>query len=502
MKKIILNISFFLLLGFLQCFGQTTELNSLKISLTNAKQDSSKCNILTALIEAEEDDTVWMKYNHQLKLIAERNLNSSSLTANQKKIYLQHLANAFNNAGFFYNNKGQMNEALDNCNRSLKIQKEIDDKEGIAESLNTLATIYEKQGQVKKALDHFMSSLKISEEIGDKEGAAATLMNLGLITQNLGQAKEALGYFNHGLKIQEEIGDKEGIATSLNNIGGVYHKAGEEKEALEYYTRSMKINEGIGNKEGIANSLNNIGTLYVRTGKLNEALSSLQSSLKIYEEEDKKTGVVTTVRNIGAIYLKQGKLNEAFTYAGKGLELARELGYPGNIESNAQLMSLIYEKQNKGLLSLEMYKLYIQMRDSVKNKENQRAAFRKEAQYKYEKQRAEDSVITANDIQVKNLEIENQRSELGAKKTQQYYLFGGLVLLMIFAGFMFNRFKVAQKQKRIIEEQKLVVEEQKNLVEEKQKEILDSIRYAKRIQTALLPSEKYIQRKMKEVSGS
>ena len=41
--------------------------------------------------------------------------------------------------------------------------------------------------------------------------------------------------------------------------------------------------------------------------------------------------------------------------------------------------------------------------------------------------------------------------------------------------------------------------EEKHLVEEKQKEILDSIRYAKRIQNALLPQEKYINRKIKDL---
>jgi serine phosphatase RsbU (regulator of sigma subunit) len=43
------------------------------------------------------------------------------------------------------------------------------------------------------------------------------------------------------------------------------------------------------------------------------------------------------------------------------------------------------------------------------------------------------------------------------------------------------------KQKEIIEIQKKEVEDQKYLVEEKQKEILDSITYAQRIQNALLP---------------
>jgi hypothetical protein len=61
---------------------------------------------------------------------------------------------------------------------------------------------------------------------------------------------------------------------------------------------------------------------------------------------------------------------------------------------------------------------------------------------------------------------------------------------------MYNRFKITQKQKVIIEEQKKVVEEQKHLVEEKQLEILDSIHYAKRIQNAHLPSEKYFVRSL------
>jgi hypothetical protein len=75
-------------------------------------------------------------------------------------------------------------------------------------------------------------------------------------------------------------------------------------------------------------------------------------------------------------------------------------------------------------------------------------------------------------------------------------------LVIIFAGFMFNRFKVTQKQKLIIEAQKEIVEEQKSLVEEKQLEILDSIRYAKRIQSAHLPNEKYLEKSLNRLKKS
>ena len=60
-------------------------------------------------------------------------------------------------------------------------------------------------------------------------------------------------------------------------------------------------------------------------------------------------------------------------------------------------------------------------------------------------------------------------------------------MVLVFAIFIFNRFKITKKQKAVIEHQKEIVEEQ-------QKATMDSIHYAKRIQGSFLPSEMYIER--------
>ena len=65
------------------------------------------------------------------------------------------------------------------------------------------------------------------------------------------------------------------------------------------------------------------------------------------------------------------------------------------------------------------------------------------------------------------------------------------VVFVIFAIFVYNRLKESQRQKRIIEDQKKEVEEAHVQVETKNKQIIDSIQYAKRIQQALLKSEEY-----------
>jgi hypothetical protein len=61
-------------------------------------------------------------------------------------------------------------------------------------------------------------------------------------------------------------------------------------------------------------------------------------------------------------------------------------------------------------------------------------------------------------------------------------------VVVVFTIFLFNRFRVIRKQKKIIEE--------------KQKEILDSIRYARRIQDAMLTSQSYIERNIKRLRDS
>ncbi len=72
-------------------------LTPLKLALKNAKHDTTRCNILNAMVEAEGDDNVWPKYNEQLKVLSEKNIAAK---AEPKIFYLKHLAATFNNIGY------------------------------------------------------------------------------------------------------------------------------------------------------------------------------------------------------------------------------------------------------------------------------------------------------------------------------------------------------------------------------------------------------------------
>jgi serine phosphatase RsbU (regulator of sigma subunit) len=83
-------------------------------------------------------------------------------------------------------------------------------------------------------------------------------------------------------------------------------------------------------------------------------------------------------------------------------------------------------------------------------------------------------------------------SEIESGKKQKMIVIGVLILVVLFFLILFNRFKVINKQKEVITKQKTEVEAKNQVIEEKQKEIFDSLQYAKQIQKLLLANHKLV----------
>jgi len=367
-----------------------------------------------------------------------------------------------------------------------------------ASSINTIGLMHEYQGDIPKAISYYHKSLDIREEIGDKRGVAKSLNSIGGILHSQGDFSKAIKYYRKSINLFEGTGDKEGIANGLYSIGSIHHDQGNLTKAISYYHSCLYILEEIGHKEGIASSLNNIGLLYYNKGDISKAKIYYHKSLKIHVEIGDKEGISVTLNNIGDILLTQGKITTAKEYLERSLNIARGIGYPESIKGAAVKLSKLYEIQGKGLLALEMYQLYITMRDSIKNENSQKATALQQAKYQYEKQKAIDDAEHDKLLVIEQEEKEKQQILTGATS-------GGLGLVAIFLLFVFNRLRVTKKQKSVIEAQKQEVEQQKEEVEaahqeleKKNQEIMDSITYAKRIQSAILPTDKVVKEYLKE----
>ncbi len=407
--------------------------------------------------------------------------------AEQKKQRFPKLYKAalLNTAGIAYNTKTEFIKALEIHESSLKIKEELNHTWGIAASLNNIGQIYWKQCNYPKALSYYFKTLKIYEgptNDPDLIGHANTLNNIALIYNDQNDHKKSLDYHFRALAVAKKAADKNVLSTSYNNIGLLYGDMDEIEKAMENYLVALKLREEVQDRDGIATSLNNIGNLYKEKKEYKEALSYLQRSLNIAHEIKHPYITASSCINIGQILYAQKENAAAFPYYFEALKISEESELPDLLKAANFGLSKLYTQTGDHFKALAHYKAYIAARNKIFNEENTKKTVQAEMNFEFEKKEA--AAL-----------IEQEKKEvmaLAEKKKQQIILLviSGFGLLVLgFAIFAYRSF--LQKKKTNIE-----ISHQKHLIEEKQKEILDSIYYARRIQRSLVTSERYIQKNL------
>jgi len=427
------------------------------------------------------------------------------------------LANTYILCGYFAEDKGDYQNAMKNYTSALKKYEVLKNKKGMASAYNNIAAIYSNQGNYPEALKCLFLCLKIDEALEDKEGLSSSYSHIAIVYAEQGDLETSLKYHLISLNISKEIDDQYGISGAYNNIGNIYNEQKKYDKALENYMASLEIKKRIGDEKGVGSTTNNISSVYtnqaeletdplVRELKLNKALEYCSISLAIREAFGDKPGIASVFNNMGIIYTKQKKYVLAEEYLNKSKAISHEIGYKEYLRETYFALSELNNVKGNYKSAYENHKLYILYRDSLDNEETRKKTIQTQMTYDFEKKEA---VAAAEHKK----ELENQELIADEKSRKQRLVLilvsCFLVLVVLFAGFVFRSLRITKKQKRIIElqkeiveQQKQEVEQQKTIVEEHQKEIIDSITYARRIQRSLLPTEKYIDKNLNRLMSS
>ncbi len=453
--KIKITYLILLLSHFVYSQNLKNEVDLLVEKIKNSKEDTNKVKLLFRISEICEIEDVF-KY-------AEASYNLAA-----KLDFKKGVADAQNNMAYIYANEGNPSKALELYKNSLSIQELIKNPIGIAQSLNNVGDVYESQGEVAKALEYYLKALKIQEKINDSKNTPTTLDHLGSIYHDQGNFNTAMEYYKKGLFINEKYNNLQGIALSYNNIGIIYLEQKNYSKALHCHQKSKKILEKLGDQLGIARSLNNIASIYKINGDKEKSLEYFLESLKITEKINFKQGNIITLNGISKYYFDKNEITKALEYGKKAHALSLESESPINIKITSENLYEIYNSLGKDKEALQMHVLFKNMSDKINNQETQKISLQMIFNKKEEQlliDQGKKNIIT----------------QLEKKKQKLILLYVSIFLfsLVIFSVILFNRFKLNQRQRKIIEE--------------KNHEILDSITYAKRIQYTLLANAQLLQ---------
>jgi serine phosphatase RsbU (regulator of sigma subunit) len=376
-------------------------------------------------------------------------------------------------------------KCLQYSERLLRLAMETKNKEAKLNGYYYKGTGYYAKGFYKAAIENYLEALKLAESLHDTTRMANCYMVLGIVYYQMKDYAKAETNYSAAASIYRVQKNMQSLSGIENNIGLVQQAQAKYPEARESFKNSLRLLDQIGADSGAyAPIYQNIGLTYSKMNQCDTAMLWFMKALPIVKQGNNKLVLARAYSDISSASLVLGQNNDALYYGRQALALAEEVGNREIIETANAVLYEYYMAIGDIRIALKYHLAADSAHDSLLSEQNTSDIARLETEFEYEKIRARDSVQNAEREKVTTAQMEKQEAELKARKNQQIALFSILALVAIFSIFIYNRFRLTKKQKHIIEEQK-------NIVELKQKEITDSINYAKRIQTAVLPPLEY-----------
>ncbi|HWY11806.1 MAG TPA: tetratricopeptide repeat protein [Bacteroidia bacterium] len=400
------------------------------------------------------------------------------------------LAFCFISEGESHRIKSEFTKAIECYDKSISYSTDINDLNKITICYNSLGEVYRTQNNYPKALDYFNKGLDIAKKNKNNNQIAFCLSCMGDIYNAQREFKKGLKFYGDAYRIAKNNGLKLQECNSLSSIGMAYFLLDEKALSLNYFSKSIKIAEEIGNKDKMAFTNTLMGQVYAEQGNKEKALLCYTKSIEIADETGNKTQLASSYNHLAVYYLELKDFSKAKAAAEKSFSISKEINTLEELKNASKILSYVFELENNSKDALKMLKVFITMRDSISNEENVKqiaaAEYKaKEAGLKEEERLKE---------KANQAERDKKAEELKRQKTISYAFTAGFALVLILVIVVFRNLQQNKKKNRIITAQKAEVEHQKELVDEKNKEITDSITYAKRLQDAILPPLKLVQK--------
>jgi tetratricopeptide (TPR) repeat protein len=480
-NKLILLLICFWIGGFAQ---YTKRIAELKRELSHRElQDTGRVRVLIQLA-----DLISITSNDSSFMYA-----SMAYELSKKMGYKHGIQWGLNAMGIIKIRRHAHDSAITFLDEALKISREFPTKIGEANILNNFGQLYFDKGDFPKALDNYFKALKLAQEKNDENLEAVIISNIGLVQYVSFERQKAEEYFLRSLEIRQRLRDTAGIGLDLGNLGNLYYRQGEQlksegktdsavklfEKALTFLIRGMNVSIKYNNKALITGAMGNIGNVYYGMGKTDEAIDYYKRALRLDLDMKNFGGAMNHYNNIGWVLYEIKNYKESEIFTKRAISIADSIKSIRMLFNLYENLSLLYEETGQYESALGCYKKFIAAKDSVFNLENAKKSVEAEMNFEMEK---------------KEVLIAESANKQRAVRNSLIFGFALLLLLVVVA---FRGYRQKKKINQLISEQKSAVKKQKEMVEMKNKEITDSIHYAKRIQQSLLPSENVFEKGLK-----
>ncbi len=374
-----------------------------------------------------------------------------------------------------------------------KHSKECDDLEITYKAYDAFCWAYLYNSNFPEAIRYGDKSLELSIQLKDTIKIMSALNVLGNIYLELPDKDYALENFEKGIELALKIKDEEITSNFYNNIAIAYELFDDLETSLIFYKKAKAYYEKMDIDSDKALIYLNIGDLFVQTNEIDSASFYLNKSRSLLNKEQDEYLLLVYYMTKATEQSKAKNYSNALTYLDSCHLQIIDGGTPYDFLSYNKIRAeILFESGDFKEAYSYLLKAY-ELKDSLTSKDILNKLRDVQISAIKDQKEAEISELTQKST-IQDLKIAEQNA------TEQTYLLGIIFITLVLLSLVFVVFNNIKKNKKlhyrsmVIESQSKDINEKNNQLEQINKEITDSIVYAKRIQNAILPSTRLVKK--------
>lgn len=361
-----------------------------------------------------------------------------------------------------------LDSGLTIINRSLAIAREQGNLRGEGDAQNVAGTIYADLGRYPEAINAHLQSIRIKDSLEvDPSDIGGSYHNLALVYESIDSLDVSLKYQRMAYTCYRQGRDGSGIAPIANFLGRHCIDVDSISRAKEFFQEGKLAAEKYQLVHWIAANMAGIAYCLAKEGNFVQADTMINEAFRIARSEDNPYDMMALWISLSNLRELQKNYPAAISAIDSALNISTRLHVRDSRMNQLKMLAELHEASGNNRLALKFYQQYQSLKDSILSTKNQQNI--RNLETVYEKEKTE-----------KALAIAGEQDRL-----QKIYVAGGIVCsvgFVVFAVLLFGRIRMGKKAG-------LILEKQKAIIESKNKDITDSINYARRIQEAVSPVE-------------
>ncbi|HXC06335.1 MAG TPA: tetratricopeptide repeat protein [Bacteroidia bacterium] len=359
--------------------------------------------------------------------------------------------------------------------RAFDLASQLGDKLGLCKGTLNLGSKLLHSGNYTEASTHLINALRMAEELDNPDLCAKACNGLGNLFGYQDQGDAALPYYKRAWEYYKKSNNKPRIEIVLTNIGNIYYtKSASDKKYLDtaesYLKQSRTLLTELKDTVRLIANLDNLGLVYTDQGKNTSARELLLQSDALCKSTDDLYDRIFATSYLGRVYQNLNQTDSAIQCFNISLDLSVKMHNLMMIADAYLFLGESYSVKKQFEKAYAYSSKYLNLHDSLMNSDNTRKIAEAQSKFENEKKQRQIEVL-----------------ELSSTHQHRMYtiitwsLIAGSVLLLTLALLMYNRYKLKNKAHKLLTHQNTIIAQ-------KNKDITDSINYAKKIQDAMLPA--------------